>query len=70
MRKARKNKASSSNEQADLLKQLYENFEKNRQVFEEFVRSNQHLSNLEKAEAGLKYVSENIVDYSDQEAVI
>lgn len=70
MTKARKKKAASSNEQVELLKQLRENFEQNFLAFEEFVRSNQHLTKLEKAEAWLKYVSENILDYSDQEAII
>jgi hypothetical protein len=66
----KKKGAASSDEHVELLKQLHENFEQNRLAFEEFVRSNQHLSKLEKAEAWLKYVSENILDNSDQESII
>ncbi len=70
MTKAKKKNITSSNEHTELLKQLHENFEQNRLAFEEFVHSNQHLTKFEKAEAWLKYVSENILDYSDQEAIV
>jgi hypothetical protein len=70
MNKAKNKKTSSLTEEAELLKQLYENFEHNRQAFEDFIQSNQQLSTLEKAEAWLNYVSENILDTSDQEAII
>jgi len=66
----KKNTASPNDEYVELLKQLHENFERNRQAFEEFVRSNQHLTKLEKAEAWLKYVSENSLDNSDQESIV
>ena len=68
--KARRKRKAELLKAAEVIAAIDAHFHKQREKYSVFVESIQKISGLEKAEAWLSYVSDNIDDFGDQEALI